>query len=563
MDLLYARMTFRPDKLSNLLYNQVMKIWKRDIFWLGLILLLAAGLKLWLLLAERVPFNSDEAVVALMARHILQGESPIFFYGQAYMGSLDAWLVAGGFAIFGQQVWVIRLIQVLLYLGTIATTYLIGKTILGSARTGLIAAGLLAIPTVNVTLYTTASLGGYGEAMLIGNGMLLCAHAGGRRLSPDAPVNFRLWLGVALWGLLVGLGLWSNALALIFAVPSGIYLLWKLRWGLGWRRGWPIIPAALGGFLIGSLPWWLYAAQVGLAQLVSELTGSAVAVEAGSYAMRILNHLFNLILLGGTVTFGFRPPWEVRWLGLPLLPFVLMFWAVVILFMARGIERKHERWPERRMVVGVMVVFLLAFILTSFGVDPSGRYFVPMAIPLVLMAAETIQQIGQKFWIRLALIAMVVGFHLYGTLQCALRYPPGFTTQFYEPSVVDHRHLDELIDFLHAEGETVGYSNYWVSYPLAFESEETLIFLPRLPYHEDLRYTERDDRYAPYGEVVAQAGRVAYITTRNAALDDQLRQQFEARGVTWQENLIGDYRVFYQLSELVRPEQIGLGVTTP
>ena len=90
-----------------------------------------------------------------------------------------------------------------------------------------------------------------------------------------------------------------------------------------------------------------------------------------------------------------------------------------------------------------------------------------------------------------------------------------------------------------------------------------MIFLPRLPYHEDLRYTERDDRYAPYGEVVAQAGRVAYITTRNAALDDQLRQQFEARGVTWQENLIGDYRVFYQLSELVRPEQIGLGVTTP
>ncbi|MBP7356321.1 MAG: glycosyltransferase family 39 protein, partial [Longilinea sp.] len=145
-----------------------MKIWKRDIFWLGLILLVAAGLKLWLLLAERVPFNADEAVVALMARHILQGERPIFFYGQAYMGSLDAWLVAGGFAIFGQQVWVIRLLQTLLYLGTIATTYLIGKTILGSSRTGLIAAALLAVPTVNVTLYTTASLGGYGEAILIG-----------------------------------------------------------------------------------------------------------------------------------------------------------------------------------------------------------------------------------------------------------------------------------------------------------------------------------------------------------------------------------------------------------
>jgi hypothetical protein len=51
-----------------------------------------------------VPFNADEAIVALMARHILQGERPIFFYGQAYMGSLDAYLVALGFLLFGQQI---------------------------------------------------------------------------------------------------------------------------------------------------------------------------------------------------------------------------------------------------------------------------------------------------------------------------------------------------------------------------------------------------------------------------------------------------------------------------
>ncbi|HOG78717.1 MAG TPA: glycosyltransferase family 39 protein [Anaerolineaceae bacterium] len=540
-----------------------MKIWKRDIFWLGLILLVAAGLKLWLLLAERVPFNADEAVVALMARHILQGERPIFFYGQAYMGSLDAWLVAGGFAIFGQQVWVIRLLQTLLYLGTIATTYLIGKTILGSSRTGLIAAALLAVPTVNVTLYTTASLGGYGEAILIGNLMLLAVHAIGQRLLSDAPLAPRVWGGAVLWGFLAGLGLWSNALSLIYAIPSGLYLLWKLRWGSGWRRGWPIIPAALVGFLLGSLPWWLYAAQAGLGHLIGELTGSAVAVEKGSYALQILNHLFNLILLGGTVTFGFRPPWEVRWLGLPLLPFVLMFWAVVIIFMARGIERKQEHWPERRMIVGVMVVFWLAFILTSFGVDPSGRYFVPTAIPLALIAAETIQQVSQKFWIRLALIALVIGFHIYGTIQCALRYPPGITTQFYEPSVVDHRYLPELIDFLKTEGETTGYTNYWVSYPLAFESDESLIFVPRLPYHADLRYTERDDRYAPYDAVVMQSTRAAYITTRNAPLDEYLRAQFTALGITWQERQIGDYQVYYRLSVLVRPEQIGLGSSTP
>ena len=64
-------------------------------------LLAAALFKLGLLAAGSVPFNGDEAIVALMARHILQGERPVFFYGQAYMGSLDAWLIAGLFATKG------------------------------------------------------------------------------------------------------------------------------------------------------------------------------------------------------------------------------------------------------------------------------------------------------------------------------------------------------------------------------------------------------------------------------------------------------------------------------
>ena len=117
-----------------------------------LILAVAAGWKAWLVQLGSIPFNSDEAVVGLMARHILAGERPIFFYGQAYMGSLDAYLVAAGFAVFGAQIWVIRLVQGLLYLGVIFTTAELGRRVLGSARTGWMAAALMAVPAVNVTL---------------------------------------------------------------------------------------------------------------------------------------------------------------------------------------------------------------------------------------------------------------------------------------------------------------------------------------------------------------------------------------------------------------------------
>src|SRR3972149_5366733 len=96
----------------------------RDNAGLLMALALAVVLKALLLALDAFPFNADEAVVALMARHILQGERPVFFYGQAYLGSTDAWLIAGAFLIFGQRVIAIRIAQSVLYLGTIVTTSL-------------------------------------------------------------------------------------------------------------------------------------------------------------------------------------------------------------------------------------------------------------------------------------------------------------------------------------------------------------------------------------------------------------------------------------------------------
>src|SRR4030066_988568 len=137
---------------------------------LGLLaaLLASLALKLSLLLANALPFNSDEAVVALMARHILAGERPAFFYGQAYLGSLDAWLVAGGFALFGPQVWIIRAVQALLFAGTMILWHKFCEEGFGSAAVARIAVLLLAIPPVFAALYTTATLGGYGEALFFG-----------------------------------------------------------------------------------------------------------------------------------------------------------------------------------------------------------------------------------------------------------------------------------------------------------------------------------------------------------------------------------------------------------
>ena len=92
-----------------------MKSNKKISFLISFIILIAVVFKIYLLALDVIPFNSDEAVVGLMAKHILDGEYPIFFYGQSYMGSLDAFLIAGMFKIIGEKVIAIRIVQIILY----------------------------------------------------------------------------------------------------------------------------------------------------------------------------------------------------------------------------------------------------------------------------------------------------------------------------------------------------------------------------------------------------------------------------------------------------------------
>jgi len=520
-------------------------------------LALAVTLKTVLVAGQFIPFNSDEAVVALMARHILQGERPIFFYGQAYMGSLDAWLIAAGFWLFSEHVWVIRLVQGLLYGGTLLTTVKLGTLALGDRRIGTLAAWLLAIPTVTVTLYTTASLGGYGECLLMGNLILILGLIIGRDLQEHGKAK---WIHLLCWGILAGGGLWVFGLTLVYSLPTGLYLLWKF-----WHQGRSSLPCAGAwiflGSLIGSAPWWIFGLQHGLGYLLIELGGGGIAdIEQGTWLSQVGTHLLSLILFGGTATFGLRPSWELRWLALPLLPFILAFWLGVVVYILRRMRRGQPNREGASLLLGVLLTLSAGFVFTPFGADPSGRYFVPLTVPLSLFAAELILRLGSRkpLW-GWGLAALVVAFNLWGTVQSAVKFPPGITTQFDPVAQIDHRYMNELIAFLQEHGESRGYTNYWVTYPLAFQSGETLIYTPRLPYHEDFRYTERDDRYAPYNAAVAQAQRVAYITTNHPALNDHLRQTFASLGVTWQEQQIGDYHVFYQLSRSVHPQEIGLG----
>jgi 4-amino-4-deoxy-L-arabinose transferase-like glycosyltransferase len=505
-------------------------------------------LKIALLLADVLPFNADEAIVGLMARNFLNGDWEIFFYGQAYMGTLDASLVAGLFALFGPQIVLIRVLQILLYIGTILTTGYLGLLIFKSERIGLLAAIFMAIPTVNVTLYTTVSLGGYGEVLFLGNLLIIAALKIYRK--PQKP-----WY--ILWGFCAGLGIWAFGLILIYVLPTFILLVYKVFQEP--NRGERALNLGLsaGAFFLGLSPWITWALSNGFSPLFQELFGSAISGASSSNPFfAILAHLYNFLLFGTTVIFGLRPPWEIRWLAQPLLPVALAFWLFILVLAFQNLSKQDEAPVGRWVLVGVMITLVAGYVFTPFGADPSGRYFLTFMIPLSLFAGEFCVDLLQRpkvgRWGYL-LPVVILTYNLWGTWQAANRFPPGLTTQFDSVSWIDHRFDDELIQFLKVQGETRGYSNYWVTYPIAFQSDEEIIFVPYLPYHQDFRYTSRDSRYQPYDEMVEESDRVAYITTNHPALDEFLRNSFRDQGLRWEEKWIGDYHIYYQLSDIVRP----------
>ena len=485
-----------------------------------------------------------------MAKHILDGENFLYFYGQAYMGSLDAYLVALAFLVLGEKVIAIRLVQIFLYAIVIIFVYLIIEKFFEENKTAFVGSLYLVFAPVNVILYTTVSLGGYGEALLLGIISFYLCEAIRRKLPQKKNYG-----GIFLLGLLVGAGLFINPLSFTMMVPAILYLIYKAK-----EIDFPSSSVAtyllifLGSFLTGSsLFWYSLFFSNGIAT-VNEITGSAVAVGNSLYINQIFEHLRSFILFGPTVIFGIRPPWSVEWIGILFIPVVLFFWSLILyLFFSKKIIKEEK---EKIVAVSMIIIFtILGFIFTSFGVDPSGRYFLPLVIPISVIFGYAVVKFKNK--LVLVLSVLIIFYQIYGTVTLSSK-PPYLTTQFYVPAQVDHTNIDNLIYFLEENNEKYGFSNYWVSYPLTFLSDEEIISIPKLPYHNDFRYTERDNRIDKYNAEMVEARKFFYIITNNDPLDMLIQEKFIQKQITYLSKRIDNYQIYYNLSQKITPEELGL-----
>lgn len=497
---------------------------------LMVILVVGAALRLWLL-SRGVPTpDSDESMVGLMALHVQHGEWTIFLWGQAYMGSLESLMIAPFLWLFGPSAWALHLAPTLVGLGYIASVYYLCAWLI-SRTAGLVAAAVLAVGSPFFVVLSMRSFGGYIETLLFGNLLLLLALRG----AFPAGRTPRM---VALFGVIIGLALWTNMLVGVYLVAAGMIAWWQRRVDLRQRNG----VFLLIGSLVGASPAIIY----NLMNHGATLTTFWGIVFNGANGVHLtpalaLSNVWQFLTislpilvgqgLGGTQSIGWdSTSYEKLAMQHPVIAAVNLFLvlvAIVLIISAAVPIARHWRslfdaTPDRarlrqQMEAATLIIsgcYTIAFCLKAGQLFGTPRYLLPLfaALPLIVGQVERL-----VLWVvarhpfsfpvaRVSLMLFVFTPVLLWNLAGDVALTPLQTAAMDRGTWVAD--TDEpLMQVLRAHNvHTFITNSYWSGFRLCFESNEAFI-----PYIIHPDGTEGFNRYMPYVTQARADHRPAYL----------------------------------------------------
>ena len=208
---------------------------------------LGAIVRIYAAICFQYSTNSDIGINALMVRHIAIGKHfPLFFYGQSYMGTLEAWVAAPFYILMGHG-----MLPVLIGSAVIAT---ISQWVLYSFvhkmaghRAAIIAVALYVFGSPSL-FYFNIFLG-YPALLLFG--LSCCQVAAGIASASIKPtLRSTIYRTFAL-GLMAGIGWWCNNMIIVF-FPACVLMILA---SVSFKRLPAIGLAGIAGFIIGGSPW--------------------------------------------------------------------------------------------------------------------------------------------------------------------------------------------------------------------------------------------------------------------------------------------------------------------
>ncbi|GAC1431522.1 MAG: hypothetical protein NVSMB65_05020 [Chloroflexota bacterium] len=434
---------------------------------LGL-LALAALFRVVLLATVFAHIDSDQAVLGLMAFHIQAGDRPIFYYGQPYMGSLEAYLAAIVFALWGASEWTVRLPALCFSLAFVGAVYALGRTLYGR-WIGFLAGLFVACGPAILINWSTAAGAGYIEAMVCGTVLLVLA---ARYPDPRAlPLRIAL-----LAGMLAGLGLWMEPMIVEYVIPLGIAYIPRLLPGrhappaARWVLLRSIVALAVGA-AVGAAPLLAYNVEHRGATL-TYLTAHAPGGDHLAVAGRLVTQTLPILL-------GFVTPTTVQAVFARLVAAHPLFYLVGVVAGAailarllldpRGLPLRLlalvTPQDRRRPADGTLALFALGclvfFLFTHYGAIPWAthlpRYLIPLytATPLVLDVFIPRNPSRGDRWVAAAAVATLIAASLTVTLAAERRTP-----------------IDGLVAVLSTHHVRIAYTNYWLAERLTFATHE-------------------------------------------------------------------------------------------
>jgi hypothetical protein len=486
--------------------------------------------------------------MGIMALHIVyRGEHPVYFYGQHYMGALEAYLAAILFHFFGASLLTLRLGVILLSSLFLACMYLL-TSLLYTKKMALAVLVLLSMGSSGILLREMYATGGSTQTLFFGSLSFFLATWLSMSCNQDKPLAIRRWriAAYSLWGLVIGLGLWSDLVVLPIFMMSGLLLLlfcWR-----DWRT-W--LPLSMLSLIIGAFPMILYTVQ-------AKSGNNALLVLLGLFQGTVVQapHTFIGYLHGFEAAFVFSLPTAtgdpscpvpaLKYAGdfsVPTIQCVIVhsFWSLsymilwaVSLFLTIGrlwilyIRKLLWSADEKKIVV---CLFSRLFLLSSAGIVLAvysvseapqflpvshARYLVGLLIvtPAIIWPLWHFANSMKPYWeketteqkqaltnvrilINRGLLFSIGVLFLLGTLSAFAELP---TTQ------IANQQQDALIANLERIGATRIFTDYWSCDRIAFVSQEKIICAVL-----DNNLQPSHNRYPQYYTIVRADSNSAYV----------------------------------------------------
>jgi hypothetical protein len=541
-------------------------------------LLVAATLLRFVLISKNWPTtNSDEATIDLMALHILtHGEHPIFYYGQSYMGSFEAYIGALSFRLFGVSLFSLRLGLLPLLIGFLISIYFL-SSLLYSKRLGLIVVALLALGSSDVISHQFKAIGGYPETLLFGTLIfLLSSLLVLSRQSERITGNGRTWLYAAL-GLLIGFSLYTDPLDAPLVAGSVFLLFLFCRSELFSGRG----ALLLAMLIVGFSPLIVY--NLRHTNGLSTLSYYIDMQQSGTMVMRQENIHSIQKLVGAlflTLPYALGITHACPQQAIPLFgptqantvactlwhgSWSLGYWSLWTLAVILTGQTPWRIWRAKRRIALLLtdpqstkpiirLVLLscaaLSFLLyinnpySALSPLPTTRYLITMVISAPALLWPLWQPFEQSLYqpsvalrsLCLLLLLIIGAATASGTLTSLSDLKD--TAAFYHQQ-------DDLIAHLQTHHATHIYSDYWTCNLLIFRSDEHIICGS---LDEQLRPNQ--NRYPPYLQEVQAVAHPAYVFQANSPQAQLLIRLVRQRHLHNQ-HFTSDGYVIYQMEQQI------------